>query len=296
MWVELQAVSERSIRFSLESHGRYRGNNYDIGNLEDPQPGEGITDRMPELRLQQVGMDAMAKRHADHLMLLYPQLAEELDFDFDAHLSFLSGVVSLNPWNEAAWKALSRLTQGRELGKAELKTMNALVNQLFVNFAAFPDFTLTIFDDLISFEQDAKKRVAMYYQLLEVYSAAKRPDLAFTALLQLSELLEKDGREGEAIQALAVAIQKYPDEGQYVPRMLDRLEGLASSVENRDQTLAEFYSTFPPKVPKTRGDAPSEYCISMYTRAVPIFERVGQTQLAQNYSAAAAQMESQLPK
>jgi tetratricopeptide (TPR) repeat protein len=296
MWVELQAVSERSIRFSLESHGRYRGDNYYVGNLEDPHTGEAITDRILELRLQQVGMDAMAKRHADRLMLLYPQLAEELAFDFDAHMSYLSGVVSLNPWNEAAWTALSRLTQGRELEKSELKTMNALVNQLFVNFAAFPDFTLTIFDDLISFEQDAKKRVAMYYQLLEVYSAAKRPDLAFTALLRLSELLEKDSREGEAIQALAVAIQKYPDEGQYVPRMLDRLEGLASSVENRDQTLAEFYSTFLPKVPKTRGDAPSEYCISMYTRAVPIFERVGQTQLAQNYSAAAAQMKSQLPK
>ncbi len=296
MWVELQAVSERSIRFSLESHGRYRGDNYYIGNLEDPHTGEAITDRILELRLQQVGVDAMAKRHADRLMLLYPRLAEELAFDFDGHLSYLSGVVSLNPWNEAAWKALSKVTQGRELEKSELKTMNALVNQLFVNFAAFPDFTLTIFDDLISFEQDAKKRVAMYYQLLEVYSAAKRPDLAFTALLELSELLENDGREGEAIQALAVAIQKYPEEGQYVPRMLDRLEGLASSVENRDQTLAEFYSTFLPKVPKTRGDAPSEYCVSMYTRAVPIFERVGQTQLAQNYAAAATQMKSQLPK
>ena len=116
---------------------------------------------MLELRLQQVGMNAMAKRHADRLMLLYPQLAEELTFDFDAHLSYLSGVVSLNPWNEAAWKALSRVTQGRVLEKSELKTMNALVNQLFVNFAVFPDFTLKIFEDLISFEEDAKKRVAM---------------------------------------------------------------------------------------------------------------------------------------
>jgi tetratricopeptide (TPR) repeat protein len=296
MWVELQAVSERSIRFSLESHGRYRGDNYYIGNLEDPHTGEAITDRMLELRLQQVGMDALTKRHADRLMLLYPQLAEELVFDFDSHLSYLSGVIGLNPWNEAAWTALSKLAQGRELGKPELKTMNTLVNQLFVNFAAFPDFTLPIFDDLISFEKDAKKRVAMYYQLLEVYSAAKRPDLAFTALLQLSELLEQEDRAGEAIQALAVAIQKYPEEGQYVPRMLDRLEQLASKVQNSEQTLAEFYSTFLPKVPKTRGDAPSEYCISMYNRAVPIFERVGQTQLAQNYSAAAVQMKSQLPK
>ncbi len=296
MWVELQAVSERSIRFSLESHGRYRGDNYYVGNLEDPHTGEPITDRILELRLHQVGMDALAKRHADRLMLLYPQLAEELAFDFDSHLSYLSGVVALNPWNEAAWTALSTLANDRDLEKSQLKTMTVLLNQLFINFAAFPDFTLPIFNDLISFEKDAQKRVAMYYQLLEVYSAATRPDLAFSALLQLSELLEREDRVGEAIQALAVAIQKYPEEGQYVPRMLDRLESLAANVENSEQTLAEFYSTFLPKVPKTRGDAPSEYCISMYERAIPIFERIGQTQLAQNYAAAAAQMKSRLPK
>ena len=296
MWVELQAVSERSIRFSLESHGRYHGDNYYVGNLEDPHTGEAITDRILELRLQQVGMDAMAKRHADRLMLLYPELAAELAFDFEAHLSYLSGVVALNPWNEAAWTALSTLSQGRELGKSELKTMNTLLNQLFVNFAKFPDFTISIFGDLISFEKDAKKRVAMYYQLLEVYSTAARPDLAFSALLQLSELLEREDRSGEAIQALAVAIQKYPEEGQYVPRMLDRLEGLASNVDGSDQTLAEFYTTFLPKIPKARGDSPSEYCIAMYNRAVPIFQKVGQAQLAQSYAAAAQQMKSQLPK
>ena len=34
----------------------------------------------------------------------------------------------------------------------------------------------------------------------------------------------------------------------------------------------------------------------MYNRAVLIFQNVGQTQLAQNYAAAAQQMKSQLPK
>ncbi len=146
------------------------------------------------------------------------------------------------------------------------------------------------------YEERAKKRVAMYYQLLEVYSAAARPDLAFSALLQLSDLLEREDRAGEAIQALAVAIQKYPEEGQYVPRMLDGLEGLASNEDGSDQTLAEFHTTFLPKIPKARGDSPSEHCIAMYNRAVLIFQNVGQTQLAQNYAAAAQQMKSQLPK
>ncbi len=297
MWVELQAVSQRSIRFSLESHGRYRGDHYYVGHLNDPQTGKELTDRLLELRLHQVGMDAMSKRHSDRLMLLYPVLADDLSFDFDAHLDYLSGVVGLNPWNEAAWTALSKISTDRELSPSEYKSMTTLLNQLFVNFAAFPDFTLTVFDDLSAFEQDAKKRIASYYQLLEVYAAAQRPDLAFEALLTLSDLLEQKQRSDEAIQALATAIQKYAEEGQYVPRMLDRLELLVNATgRETDQVLAQFYSEFLPKVPQTRGDAPSEYCIAMYQRAVPVFQRAGQTELAANYETTAARMKAGLPK
>lgn len=297
MWVELKAVTQRSIRFSLESHGRYRGDHYYVGHLNDPQTGEKLTDRLLELRLQQVGMDAMAKRHADRLMLLYPALAEDRSFDFEAHLDYLSGVVGLNPWNEAAWTALSKIATDRELSSSEYKTMTALLNQLFVNFAAFPDFTLTIFDDLSAFEKDAKKRIAFYYQLLEVYAAAQRPDLAFEALLRLSDLLEQEQRSDEAVQALATAIQKYAEEGQYIPRMLDRLELLVKDAGGEtDPILAQFYGEFLPKVPQTRGDAPSEYCIAMYQRAIPVFQRAGQTQLAANYETAVTRMKSGLPQ
>lgn len=132
--------------------------------------------------------------------------------------------------------------------------------------------------------------------MLEVYAAAKRPDLGFKSLLKLSETLEKEERSGEAIQALAVAIQKYPDEGQYVPKMLDRLENLAASAGQADQTLAEFYASFLPKVPQTRGGSPSKYCIQMYERAVPIFTKAGQQQLAQTYQTGAAQMKAGLPQ
>lgn len=296
MWVELQAVTQRSIKFTLESHGRYRGDNYYVGNMKEPQSGKGITDRLLELRLHQVGMDAMAKRHSDRIMAVYPQMAEELGFDFETQLEFLSGAVALNPWSEPAWTAVSQISAGREFGRDEHKTMTRLLNQLFVNFAAFPDFTLKIFGDLISFEKEAANRIPYYYRLLEVYAAAKRPDLGFKALLELTDVLEQEDRSAEAIQALAVAIQKYPDEGQYIPKMLDRLEGIAAGAGAVDQTLAEFYASFLPKIPQTRGGSPSKYCMQMYERAVPVFEQAGQPQLAQRYRAGAIQMKAGMPQ
>ncbi|MCA9063673.1 MAG: hypothetical protein KDA96_11460 [Planctomycetaceae bacterium] len=296
MWVELQTISERSIRFTLESHGRYRGDHYYVGNLEEPQTGQRITDRILELRLHQAGADALARRHASRLMALYPLLAKELAFDFETHLEYLSGVIAVNPWSEAAWAALAEQAGQHEFDRKQSATMNSLLNQLFVNFAAFPDFTLTIFGDLIRFEPDAGKRIGLYYQLLELYAGAERPDLAFAALLDLSLLLEQEDRRPEAVEALATAIRKYAEEGQYVPKMLDRLETLIADDEGSEQRVAEFYATFLPKIPQQRGDAPSDYCISMYERAVPIFEKAGQDNLARNYATQAAQLKSGKPQ
>ena len=286
MWVELKAVSARSISFSLESHGRYRGDRYYVGDLRDPHTGERITDRQLELKLHQVGMDAAAKRHTERVMLLYPELSEELKFGFDEHIDFITQTLALNPWNEAAWTALSQVAvHSRALDKIQTKTMTTALNQLFVNFAAFPDFTLTIFEDLIAFEPDEAKRVKLWYQLLDVYSAAERPDLGFKALMRLTETLVKLQRDNEAIQALAVAIQKYPDEGQFVPGMLDALENLAAGVDGSQSAMVAFYSAFLPKIPQKRGSAPSEYCMQMYERGIKIFQSAGQPQLAQPWQA-----------
>jgi hypothetical protein len=293
MWVELLAINPRSVRFTLESHGRYLGDHYYVGNLKDPHTGKGMTDRQLELKLHQVGVDAMAARHCKRIMQMYPVMAEHLEFDVADRLDYLSGAVNLNPWSEEAWTALAKLSTEPHLDKAQRQTLTKVLEQLFVNFAPFPDFTLTIFDDLISFEEDASKQIAYYYRLLDVYSAAKRPDLAFTGLLALSKLLEREDRSEEAIQALAAAVQKYAEEGQHVPKMLDRLESLAADRPNVDATLAAFYASFLPKIPQKRGDEPSKYCIEIYKRAVPIFERAGQPQLAQSFAAAARQLQGQ---
>ena len=81
-------------------------------------------------------------------------------------------------------------------------------------------------------------------------------------------------------------MQRYPDEGNYVPQMLDRLEQLASKIDGGDDAIVQFYAAFLPKVSQKRGNSPSEYCIAIYQRGVSHFQTAGQTQLAQQYSAA----------
>lgn len=286
MWVELKGINARSIQFSLESYGRYRGDNYYVGHLRDPQTGQRITDRILELRLHQVGTDALKKRHADRMMTLYPEFVAEKRMDFDQKSDFLSQTLALNPWNEEAWAAATKISEGEELDRLREKQMNAIINQLFQTFARFPDFTLTVFEDLIQFDEDTDNQIKAWYRLLDAYSAAKRPDLAFNALIRLSEILVENERSDEAIQGLATAVQRYPDEGNYVPAMLDRLEQLASKIDGGDAAIVQFYATFLPKVPQKRGNSPSEYCIAMYQRGISLFQSAGQTQLAQQYSAA----------
>ena len=51
MWVEVKGVRKDAVAFSLESHGRYFGDNYYVGTLLDPEDGQTITDRELERRL-----------------------------------------------------------------------------------------------------------------------------------------------------------------------------------------------------------------------------------------------------
>ena len=90
---------------------------------------------------------------------------------------------------------------------------------------------------MIQFDEDTDNQIKAWYRLLDVYSAAKRPDLAFNALIRLSEILVENERSDEAIQGLATAVQRYPDEGNYVPVMLDRLEQLASKIDGSDAAI-----------------------------------------------------------
>ncbi|MCG8583496.1 MAG: hypothetical protein MI757_02150 [Pirellulales bacterium] len=280
MWVELISATRASIGFRLASHGRYRGDQYYVGQLRDPQTGQRITDRQLELRLHTVGVNSVAKRHAALVMAAYPALARRANLGARERVALMTQVIRLCPGNEAAWLELARLTKNEAAGRQNRKQMLNRINTMFATFGNFPDFTWTIFQDLVAYEQEPSSQHQWYERLVLLYEQARRPDLACEARLKLTDLLEADKKYRRAIKGLGTTILKFPDEGRYVPRMLDRAEALCAKIDGSGPELVAFYCKLLPRIPKTRGDAPSRYCMAMFKRAIRIFRENGRYDLA----------------
>ncbi|MEO1615910.1 MAG: hypothetical protein AAFV88_08690 [Planctomycetota bacterium] len=275
MWVELQSVSSRGIQFRLESHGRYRGDHYYIGNLKDAQTGERITDRYLEQQLSAIGNQPLAFRQAKWLMEWFPLLRDTLELDVLDQLRYLENVVAISPLSRPAWTALAEMSKTGVIESRHEKLMNANLRGLFNNFANYPDFTWQIFNDLIAFQQRDDKRNELFNQLITLYESAGRPDLASEARLVFADELVRQEKVGIAITGLSQGILRFPQEGRYVPKMLDRMEQLVE-VNQVDRTaLLAFYRQFLPVIQQKRGDSPSQYCISMYERGIERFRESG---------------------
>ncbi len=134
-------------------------------------------------------------------------------------------------------------------------------------------------------EDSPDKRIALYGRLVRLYEMQGRPDLACEARLRLADRLVENSRTKEAIQGLAFAIKKFPSEGRYVPRMLDKLEAICTTANVAQEQLVPFYHSFLPMIPQMRGSRPSKYCMQMFQRGIERFQQAGQTKLAQLYAA-----------
>ena len=154
------------------------------------------------------------------------------------------------------------------------------INSMFRTFANFPDFTWKIFNPMIEFETDSKKRNKLYGKLLAHYISLQRPDLACEARLQLTDYLVADGQQADAVEGLAATIVAFPSEGRYVPKMLDRIDEICQSDESLNSQRVEFYAKFIPLVPKYRGSSPTKFCQQTFERAIKLFEQSGSQALA----------------
>ncbi|NUQ61852.1 MAG: Ig-like domain-containing protein [Pirellulales bacterium] len=279
-WVEFAGLTRSSISFSVQSFGRSR-NDYFVGKLTEPNTGAEITDRDMELRLQTVGLNSKAKRQAALVMRAFPIIRDTLKMDAAGQLAYLNQVVRLCPGNEAAWLAIAQMSREKKIDAGQHKAMMASLESLYRTFANFPDFTCRVFDDMIAFQDNPKQREKLYERMVALYGTAGRPDLGCEAILKYVDYLVSEKHEKEAIQWLAVSIQRMPGEGRYVPRMLDRLESLAKDVEGSQEQLVRFYQEFLPKIPQMEGNAPSPYCIEMFERAIKRFKKAGRDELAQ---------------
>jgi hypothetical protein len=150
-----------------------------------------------------------------------------------------------------------------------------------VTFARLPDFTWKIFPELVAYQDDVKLQGALYERLVALYEMAGRPDLACEARLKLTDMLVEQGQYLAAVQGLAFTIRKFPTEGRYVPKMLDRVESLCSGFEGAEQELVQFYTALLPVIRKSALAQRSPFAIATFLRAADVFKRNNQPQLAQ---------------
>jgi hypothetical protein len=288
MWVELTSATPTGLAFNLQSHGRYREHQYYVGNLTDPQTGQQITDRDLELRLQMAGADLVAKRQAELIMRAYPILCEREELGVRERLALLSQTIDLAPGCEEAWQEVAKLAKSASGQKEYAKLFTQLFERMFATFARLPDFTWKVFPEIVAYQDDVKLQAALYGRLVTLYEIAGRPDLACEARLKLADMLVEQQRTVEAIQGLAFTIRKFPTEGRYVPKMLDRVESLCRGFEGADQQLVQFYSALLPAIRKGALAQRNPFAIATFQRAADVFTRCQQPQLAQ-----AANAESQ---
>jgi hypothetical protein len=298
-WVELGAVTPTRINFSLEAESRHAGVN-DVGHVTDPHTGLPCSDRQMELRLHTVGWDPLAKRQADLLMRAYPVLREKLALDLPQQLRFLSRILKSCPGNEEAWTTVAHMSRDGQITMAHQKLMNEVLKIMFLTFRRLPDFTWVVFNDMVSYEKRPLERAALYARLAAMYEQANRVDLSCEARLQHAELLHTHGYTTAAMSSLAAAILIFPNDQTYVPRMLDKLDGLAQGNEKTQQQLVQFYQQFLPSIFRSLNDPgaykKNRYCAAMYNRGADKFDRAGLKQIAQACRMQAKLLEETAPE
>lgn len=270
MWVEVRSVTKEKVDFALMSEGRYFGDQFYVGNVQDPRSGEKLTDRDMERRLTTLGVAPQDARHADLLMRAYPAYREKKSLTAKQRAAFAKRVLEVFPHSERAWKELAEV--GKDGTTFEPYEATALANKAFSTFANFPDFSWQLFDPLLTAQKDKAQRSSVYEKAVLKYEALGRPDLACECRLKWAEYLVDAKDYKKAAEGLAQTISKFPSEGRYVPKVLDKLADVCGQYKDGTKKLAKFYLDFLPLVPTKRGDEVAEYGVKVYEQAADFFK------------------------
>lgn len=105
------------------------------------------------------------------------------------------------------------------------------------------------------------------------YEQLGRPDLACEARIRLADY-QADAKDFKnAAEGLSKTIAKFPAEGRYVPKMLEKLQGVCREYKGGTEKLTKFYLQLLPLIPTTRGEDVSEYCIKVHEQALEFFKK-----------------------
>ena len=272
MWVEVKSASKASVHFQLESHGRYRGDHYYTGQLNDPQTGEEILDRDMERRLSAAALDRTGKRQADLVMSFFPDVTKAAELDAKKKVQYLLGVLRLSVFNEGSWLELARMCRDGEVPADSRGTIVEETQLLLSAFAKYPDFTWRVAGDLVSIQKEASVRNRFIGSLANVYETANRPDLSCEARLKWADMLGEGKQWAAAATGLSNTIKKFPNEGRYIPRLLDKLKDVCKEFPGGKEYLAKTYLELMHKVEPRRGDEVTKYFVKLSGDALAFFQ------------------------
>lgn len=272
MWAEVKSVSaEGKVDFTMQREGAYLIDNYYVGTLRDPKSGDVTTDRDITRRLAFLGGSPLAARHADLLMKAYPALARQRDWKQGQRLAFLQSVLEIFLYDEKAWLELAAFHKAGSIKDSEAAYATAV--KCFDTFARHPDFAWQLLPDFLSAVKDPARQTKLYEKAVAAFEALGRPDLACEARITLSGVQAEAKEYKKAADGLASTIRRFPDEGRFVPKMMKELVALCEKFDGGTDLLAKFYTAILPKVPKTRGNEVSQYCIRMHEQAIEFFSK-----------------------
>jgi hypothetical protein len=285
MWVEVRSVAGSAVNFSLESHGRYLGDNFYTGTLTDPQTGQKILDRDMERRLNAVALNRVGKRQAELGMKYYAEICAARDLDKKKKILFLDRCLSLSPYNEAAWLELARQVKEGELDAAVKPAVLGHVESMLKTFAKYPDFTWKVAQDLMKIQPNRTAQVQFFERLVTLYENAGRPDLACEARLKWADFQAEDEKWAAAARGLAVTVQKFPAEGRYVPKLVDKLRDVSGKFKGGTDYMATQYVELLKKIPPARGRELNKFYVQMHDQAVAYLKENKKDKLAKELEA-----------
>ena len=136
-------------------------------------------------------------------------------------------------------------------------------------------------------QKDKTQRGSVFEKAVLKYEVLGRPDLACECRIKWAEYIEDAKDYKKAAEGLAQTISKFPGEGRYVPKVLDKLADVCANYKDGTKKLAKFYTEFLPRIPKTRGDEVTDYAVKVHEQALAFFK-------ANNMPKEAAQVEAVL--
>jgi hypothetical protein len=271
MWVEVKSASKSALNFTLESYGRYLYDHYYTGTLLDPQTGVEMLDRDMERRLSAAAKDRTGKRQADLAMEYYDDVVAANSLDAKKKIQYLRDVLRVSGFNEPAWLELARMARDGEATGANKTAVLEQAEHLLTVFAKYPDFSWKVAGDLLTVQKDTLTRNRFYERLAVVYETAERPDLACEARLKWADFLAEEKKHTIAATGLAQTIKKFPNEGRYVPKMMDKLKDHCGQFSSGKEYLGKTYLELLHKMNPKRGSEVTKYFQKMSADALAFF-------------------------